>query len=129
MQPRPWRETVRPWVPSAMVSIAAELLSGARTPPAAGGVHWLAVGLHPTGAPVAPDASARARVGGDDLGADEDGATPVRRHDAVEFGPVLMGPSSGLEDGPDGGRHVEAELRPVVGPDEAHGARDGDPVA
>ena len=124
MQPRPWRETSGPGFRARSFPCA-----GGSSPRAAGAGR---VGARATLGAARPAAARqpprRADVGGDGLGPDEDGAAALRRHDAVELGPVLVA-SPRPPGRPTGGLgHVQPEVGAVVGPDEAHRARDGGPL-
>src|SRR5271157_4197012 len=116
MQPSPWRETWRPWVPRAIVSMRGCASGRGLTWPTLRVGQWW------------PDVSVGASgVRRDGVGPHEDGAAALLGHDAVELRPVLVAPAGGLEDRPDGPGHVQAEVRAVAGTDEAHRARDGGP--
>src|SRR5580693_9457501 len=106
MQPRPWRDTVSPWLPSSIISMSWVPLIWAGRPP-----------RPPYGSARPADTSPPGVA--HDLGrADEHGAAALRRHDPVELGPVLVRATGGLEDGPDQLRDTESEVRPVIGSDE-----------
>ena len=55
-------------------------------------------------------------------------AASLRRHDAVELGPILVRPAGRREDRTQRRRHVEPEVGAVVWPDQAHRARDRGPL-
>src|SRR6516165_2220837 len=99
MHPSPWRDTVRPWVPSAIVSMGAPLGRGDARRHSNGEAEAEAEAepIPPYRGPSAARPGRAVRrvgsgtgVGGDALGLDEDGAPALGRHDAVELVPVVV---------------------------------------
>ena len=129
MQPSPWRDTLSPWLPSSIISMSWAPLHSVWPPRRGGGTR-----AHPTGRclqrtrATACGSRAVSQGVGRDLGrAHEHGAAAFRRHDPVEFGPVVVGTPGRPEDGPDDLGHIESEVRPVLGSDEPHRTGHRDP--
>ena len=123
MQPRPWRETVRPWVPRAIVSMAGAplLVVGRPVGPGPGQVHptggWprRCVSLQPA---LDEMTSARTKT------AQRRSAAMTRSNSSQSS---WLPPAARKTD-----RMVSGTSSPrssaVVGPDQAHRARDGGPL-